>query len=142
MSAHTVAFATHILSLALTACAIVYADHTGLSWIQKKIQTVPHKTLHYLHWAVGIGLGLMIGSGIVLFWPVKDYLLSSFPFYIKMTFVLALIINSIVIENLMHVATHTPFQDVPKKVRNKLFVSGAVSGISWLGAAVAAFFLF
>ena len=142
MSGHTVAFATHILSLALTACAIVYADHTGFNWIRGTIHAVPHKTLHYLHWAVGVGLGLMIGSGVVLFWPAKDYLLSSLPFFIKMVFVLALIVNSVVIENLMHVATTTPFKEVSKKTRTKLFISGAVSGISWLGAAVAALFLF
>ena len=142
MSAHTVAFATHILSLVLTACAIVYADHTGFDWIRGKIHSVPHTTLHYLHWAVGVGLGLMIGSGIVLFWPMRDYLLSSFPFYVKMAFVLALVVNSVVIENLMHIATHTSFAEVPKNVRTKLFISGAVSGASWLGAPVTAFFLF
>ncbi len=142
MSSQALAFAVHIISLGLTICAIAVADHTGLDWVRGKRATVQAHKLTQLHWAVGIGLGLMIGSGFALFWPMREYLLASPAFYVKMAFVLALVINSLVIERLMHVATTSPFKQLHDATKKKLLLSGTVSAVSWIGAAVTAFFLF
>lgn len=142
MSPHDIAFAVHILSLGFVICGVLLADHTGFDWVRGKKETVSPILLTRLHWVVGVGLGLMIGSGFALFWPTKDYLLSTPAFYIKMTFVLALVVNSLVIERLMHVATTKSFKHVSPTTRKKLLASGAVSAVSWVGAAITAFFLF
>jgi len=66
---------------------------------------------------VGIGLGLMIGSGSILFWNAHDYLLHDSVFYIKMAFVLALIVNSLVIERSIDIASKQPFNTLTKKTK-------------------------
>lgn len=142
MTTRDIAFYTHLISLGLTACAILFADSTGFQWIRGKIEVIQEKTLSRLHWAVGIGLGLMLGSGSVLFWPLREYLLSTPAFYIKMAFVLALIVNSFVIDKLMRLAIKQPFQSLSQDQKTKLYISGAVSTVCWLGAATSAFFLF
>ena len=91
---------------------------------------------------MGTALTLMILSGIMLFWPAREYLITQPSFYIKMTFVVLLILNSFVIDTLMEVATRTPFREVSAGKKRFLMISGAVSLCSWVGAGAMAFFLF
>ena len=66
------------------------------------IDPVKLGSLHKQAWA---GLLLMIVTGAVLFSQNTDTLLASGPFYVKMTCVLALVINAFVIGRLMKIAT-------------------------------------
>ncbi len=142
MPLRDIAFYTHLITLGIAVCGILFADHMGFGWIRGKTPTLNPKTLVRTHWVVGISLGAMLGSGSVLFWNAHQYLLTDPTFYIKMTFVLALIINSFVIERFLNVATTQPFATLTKKQKLPLIISGAVSTLSWIGAATTAFFLF
>lgn len=141
LSLRDLALYTHLFSLGLSVCGIILADHTGFTWIRGKVDIVRPKTLHLLHWAVGIGLGLMIGSGSVLFWLEHAYLLGTIAFYIKMAFVVALLLNSFFIERLMHTATIQPFNSLTASKKIHFYISGAISTFCWFGAFVSAFFL-
>jgi uncharacterized membrane protein len=141
MSLFDVAFYTHITSLCVAACGILAADHTGFSWLRGKVETVKAQTLNRLHWAVGVGLGLMLGSGSTLFWFGHEYYLATPAFYVKMTFVLMLLVNSFFIERLMHIATQVPFATLDAHAKRNLYLSGFISTLGWLGAFTTAFFL-
>jgi hypothetical protein len=93
------------------------------------------------HQIVSLGLLIIIVSGALMFWPVRDFLLYESAFQIKALFVLALIINSLVIARHMGVASAREFSQLSMRERWPLLFSGAVSTLSWVGAFVAAQFL-
>jgi hypothetical protein len=95
-----------------------------------------------LHETLSYALAALILSGLYLFWPVRDYLLHQNLFLLKMFFVAVLVINSIVIDRLMLVATKVPFAMVSTKGKVVLFLSGAFSFICWGGAVIAAVLVF
>jgi len=131
----------HLILLALTAICIVFADVYALTWVLGKKQFLNEKLVIRLHYYVNIGLTGMIATGILLFWPMREYLTSqSASFFPKMIFVLALVINSFVIEKHMCVATTKKFINVSTKEKSILFISGITSFISWVGAFFYAFF--
>ncbi len=130
----------HIGILILTAVAILWADIYGSSWLKGKRVTLNPIIVQRLHKAVTLGLSGMLATGIILFWPLRNYLIDgNTAFTVKMVFVLALVINSLVIESHMKIATTTAFKDVSLKQKSILFVSGAVSLLSWVGATLMAF---
>ena len=131
----------HLLSLAFVAWNVIHADHLGFSWIQGKESILDEKVVQKYHKGSWIGLGLMIVTGALLFWPLKEYLLTRPQFYIKMAFVVTLIINGLVIGTLQKTATTRRFDDLSSHEKLPLFISGAVSTLAWLGAAGMAFFL-
>lgn len=132
----------HIGILVLTVVAILSADIYASAWLKGKKDVLDHVIIRRLHLAVTIGLSGMIVTGIVLFWPLREYLTNqSSAFFIKMFFVFVLVVNSLVIEKYMAVATTTAFKNVPKRQKVILFVSGAFSAISWIGATLMAFIL-
>ena len=133
----------HVGILILTAGAILWADVYGSSWLKGKKTTLNPVIVGRLHLAVTIGLTGMITTGITLFWPLREYLINeNSAFITKMFFVFALVVNSIVIEQYMKIATTTAFKDVSLRQKVILFVSGTVSLLSWIGAVLAAFQLF
>lgn len=83
----------------------------------------------------------MITTGLTLFWPMKEYLLTLPQFYIKMAFVATLICNGFVVGRLQKKASTRTFSSLSPRERTPLFISGAVSTLSWIGAIIAAFFL-
>jgi hypothetical protein len=83
----------------------------------------------------------MIVTGVFLFIPMREYLLTRPQFYIKMAFVVTLIANAFVIGHLQKRATTHSFKDLSFKEKLPLFISGAVSTVAWLGAATTALFL-
>ncbi len=91
---------------------------------------------------MGAALSLMILSGIALFWPAREYLVTQSSFFLKMIFVGFLIINSFVIDTLMTTATHTPFRELSTAKKRFLLLSGGASFLCWVGAGITAFFLF
>lgn len=131
----------HLLSLAFVFFTIVRADYFGMSWIQGRKKTLDPRVLTNLHRSTWVGLSLMILTGIMLFLPMRDYLLTRPQFYIKMAFVITLICNGFVIGHLQKVAATHSFASLTTSQKTPLFVSGVVSTISWAGAAITALFL-
>lgn len=132
----------HILSLIFSGCVIVTADHDAFSWFRGKKETLDPEKMELLHQLTWIGLTLLITTGFLLFYPARVFLLSNPVFITKMIFVTLLLGNGFAIGKLSHVAHTRPFSSLSKGERTKLFISGAISSISWIGATIAAFFLF
>jgi small-conductance mechanosensitive channel len=83
----------------------------------------------------------MVLTGFMIFWPMREFLLSRTQFYVKMAFVLTLFINSFVIGKLQVIATKRTFASLTPQEKVPLFLSGAVSTTCWILTIVAAFFL-
>jgi hypothetical protein len=132
----------HIMFLICALVGILYADTLALSWIRGISETLDAKDIRRAHRIVGWALAGLIATGLYLFWPLRSFLLLQTPFYLKMFFVLVLIVNSMAIGTLMHVTTRKSFRSLTKKERTPLMVSGAASLLCWIGAAVAAYMLF
>lgn len=132
----------HIGSLAYAVFGILYADRVGFSWIRGQTQTLRTEQLRRAHDTVSMALGSLIASGFYLMWPMRNYLLGQPSFYIKMCFVITLIINSYAIGALMQTSTKRAFSELTSLEKVPFFISGAVSMLCWAGAAVTAFFLF
>jgi hypothetical protein len=132
----------HIGALGLALIGMIYADSQAFSWIRGKKDVLLHKHILQAHHIVSVALAAIILTGLVLFWPMRGYLISQPLFWLKMAFVAALIVNSIVIERLMHLPTRAPFRSLTHVQKFPLAVSGAVSLASWVGAGVLALVLF
>jgi len=128
----------HVGVLFLLIPIILFADHEGFSWVRGKKETLNEKVMTVLHRLVWAGLIAMIATGAIMFWPLKDYLLYTPAFYAKMFFVFVLVVNSFFINRFMRVALERPYVSLTQEERRPLFISGAVSTISWVGAVVAA----
>ncbi len=134
--------AIHLIALCITAIFIIMADHDGLQYIRGKKEILNLIRVKRLHYAVMAGLGVMILTGAFMFADAWGELIGETAFYVKMLMVAALVANSFVIWNLMHIATQRPFRDLSQGEKTKLLISGAISGICWLGAAtIGLFFL-
>ena len=130
----------HLLALAITAIFILMADHDGLQYMRGKKEILSLTRVKRLHYAVMTGLSVMILTGTFMFADAWGELIEETAFYVKMLMVLALVANSFVIGNLMHIATQKPFRDLLQGEKTKLLISGAISGICWLGAAIIGLF--
>jgi hypothetical protein len=142
LNAHQFIFLIHLGSLCVAGLGILMADHAAFQWLTNKRDVVGKRELFLSHWIVTLGLIGLVLSGLYLFWPVRDYLLGQPLFWLKMSFVAALIINSFFIEYLMHTASHTPWRRLSFGERVPFIVSGAVSTLSWVGAFLVAITLF
>ncbi len=131
----------HLLSLAYVAWNIFHADHMGFSWVRGKVHTLDEKRVRKYHRGTWVGLVLMITTGVLLFIPMREYLLGRPQFFMKMAFVFTLICNGLVIGTLQKTATSRPYASLTSKEKAPLFISGAISTICWIGAAVTALFL-
>lgn len=139
---YNIIFGVHLAALGIAGCGILVADKLGFAWFRGKKQTLPKRTLHLLHEVMGGSLALLIASGLMLFWPMRDYLVVQPLFYLKMAFIAVLILNSFVIDRLMHLATHMPYRALPRRAKRVLMFSGALSFACWGGAGLAALLLF
>lgn len=130
----------HLLALTYAVWNIVHADHMGIKWILGKVETLDAKKVAHYHKGTWLGLILAIVTGTIVFITTKETILYT-QFYLKMEFVAALIINSFVIGKLSKIPTVKSFKSLTKKEKKMLFISGAISTISWLGAAITALFI-
>lgn len=128
----------HIGTFIITITAVIIADLHALLWVLGKLPTLQPRRLSALHYVVSTGLMVAVTSGFLLFLPLRDYLVTVEAFWVKVFFVLVLIINSFVISQHMHIPTTRTFSSLTKKERRPLLISGAVSGISWITVFVAA----
>lgn len=131
----------HLLSLALVFVSIVLADREAFAWMRGTKQTLNLKTLLRYHRMVYVGLGLMILTGATMFTLAYDELIVSPAFYVKMTFVGILIINSFFVGKLLPVAATRAYASLTKEERWPLMRSAIISTACWVGAAVTAFFI-
>jgi fermentation-respiration switch protein FrsA (DUF1100 family) len=132
--------ALHLPVLAFTALAIVYADHQGLMYFLGKTQTLSRIPTHRIHVLVWAGLVGMLVTGVALLAPQWEFMLQRPEFYFKMCLVAVLIVNAVAIGKLQHIATERPFTLLTPEERYSLILSGALSGIGWVGAAIIGFF--
>jgi len=132
----------HLGFLALAVVGMLLADRLALSWMRGKREVLEEDELERAHWIVTIALSGLVYSGLYLFWPLRDYLLNQPVFWLKMVFILALLINSFFIEALMPHTTRSSHADLEPAQRQKLMLSGAVSFISWVGTVSAAIYIF
>jgi hypothetical protein len=132
----------HIIAVIFSLSVAVYADHMGYTWFRGKVLTLNAQKLHKIHTMMWIGLGALLITGFGLFWPAHQYLLTRPQFLVKMSFVAALIINGLVIGTLLDVTTKKKYQELTTREKIPLFISGVVSTASWIGALIAAFFIY
>ncbi len=132
----------HIGALGAAALGMLYADHEAFAWLRGKKDTLLHKHLLWAHHIVAYALSAIIVSGLLLFWPMREYLLGQPLFWLKMGFVAALVANSFAIEKLMHLPTRASFRSLTHRQKLPLMLSGAVSMGSWVAAGILALVLF
>ncbi|MCF7843375.1 hypothetical protein K9M47_00575 [Candidatus Gracilibacteria bacterium] len=141
MEIASIALPLHLISLVYVAWNVVRADHMGFNWIRGKIGILDENIVNKYHRGSWLGLGMMIVTGSLLFWPMREFLLSRPQFYVKMGFVTALLINGLVIGHLSKLSTTKTFSSLSLREKIPLFISGAVSTVSWIGAALGGLFL-
>ena len=132
----------HFFGLIIAFSGVVTADHYGFSWMRGKIPILDAAKLKKYHHIVLAGLALLIVSGGIMFWPARDFLIQDTLFILKMTCVLALVINGFVIGKFMDITTMRTFASLTLKEKAPLFISGAVSTSAWVGSVVFAVMLF
>lgn len=135
-------FWAHIISLVFSGCVILAADHDAFLWFRGKKETLNPSRVELFHILTWIGLAALIITGFFLFYPSRNFLIKSPIFILKMAFVAILIGNGFVIGSLSHVAKKRSFLSLQRGEKVALFISGALSTISWIGATITAFFIF
>jgi hypothetical protein len=130
----------HLTTLAFTALVILYSDHKGFQYFWGSVQTLPRSFVTWSHRLVWTGLILMILSGFFLMLPAWEYYIADPVFFVKMGFVLTLVVNAFFIGKLSPLTTERAFHELPPDLRRTLLVSGALSAIGWIGAAIIGFF--
>jgi hypothetical protein len=130
----------HLTTLALTAIVILYSDHKGFQYFRGTTPTLSHSFVTWSHRLVWTGLSLMILSGFFLVLPIWEYYLADPVFFIKMGMVLTLCVNAFFIGKLSPLTTERTFEELPSDLKKTLLISGALSGIGWVGAAIIGYF--
>jgi len=141
MTLYSLVLTIHISTAITLIGTVLIADHYALSWVRGKRETLPHTIMARIHYGMYIGLGIMVLSGIYMFLPIKEYLLYEVAFQIKMGFLVALILNSVLIGQLLHTSTHNSFASLTKKTQLVFSLSGGASSISWASIIIGAQFL-
>jgi len=131
----------HLLILGFITWNVLRADHLGLNWIKGTVKILDAQEVKKYHYSISVGLGLMVVTGLTMFWPLREYLLTRPQFYVKMAFVTTLIINSFVIGSLQKKATTRTFSSLSFKEKRALFITGGISSACWVLTALAGFYL-
>ncbi len=137
----TILLPIHITILGFTLWNVLKADHLGFNWILGKVKILEVGEVKKYHYRIIIGLGLMILSGVLMFWPMREFLLSRPQFYVKMIFVITLVINSIAISYVQKTACSKTFKSLSLSEKLPLFISGGLSTVAWLGAICGGLYL-
>lgn len=141
MEISTIILPLHLLTLAFIAWNVFHADHMAFSWVAGKPINLDAVLVKKYHHRVWFGLILMIITGLILFYPPREYLLGRVQFYVKMAFVFGLIVNSIAIGYLQKRAIKHSYKELSFGEKLPLFISGGISTLCWLGATLGGFFL-
>jgi hypothetical protein len=132
----------HILSFGCVIGVSAIADKDALGWMRGTQPVLEAKRLRQYHLLIWIGLASVVVSGILLLYPARLYLLGDILFDIKLLFVAILFVNAVLIGRLVEYATTIPFREVSLRDKRALFMSGAISLMSWAAAAAIAFAMF
>jgi hypothetical protein len=132
----------HVPVLLATIVVILYSDYQAWLYFSGKKKTLSPKFTFWSHRLIWVGLGGMILSGMALIAPAWQFYASDPVFYIKMWFVLVLVINAVVIGRLMLVVNTHSCKELAPALKKTLLISGFLSGVSWVGAmSIGYFFL-
>jgi hypothetical protein len=131
----------HLLILFCILSIILVAHYSGLQWFRGHTPTLGLRSVTRLHTLMWVCLSLMVTTGALLFWPVRNSLLGQTAFWVKMGFILTLFINAFFIGRLMHIATVQTFASLTRNEKILFLSSGLLSLTSWVGAMVSASFL-
>ncbi len=131
----------HLLILGFVAITVLRADHMGFNWMRGSIQTLDEKEVKKYHYRIWFGLGLMILSGLFLFWPLREFLFTRPQFYVKMVFVATLIINGCIIGYLQKRISGKTFTSLSIKAKMPFLISGGISTLCWVLAGIAGWYL-
>ena len=126
--------AFHVLAVLFAGVVVFYSDEQGFMYMRGKRSILSAKKLEWLHALVGVALALLILTGGLLFMRAPSYYLANTTFLIKMGFVGALLVNGFFIDRLSKIASQKPWAELSKRERLPLLISGAISGLCWLGA--------
>lgn len=137
----TFTLSLHLLSLAYVIWTAFHADRLGLLWLEGRKEKLEGSVIRKYHRHMWIGVCLMLLTGFLNFYPMREYLLARPQFYIKMSFVLVLIINGFAIGHLQKKAITHSFKELSTQEKIPLFISAGASLVGWLGAITMAFFL-
>jgi TRAP-type C4-dicarboxylate transport system permease large subunit len=124
----------HIIAIITTGLFVLYADEEALQYVLGKKQTLNKKVTQFLHYAVALGLAVIIITGGLLYSENAQRYLSDPTFVIKMIALAALIINSYFLEKLSVRATQQSFASQSKSTQKVFFISGSVSLVGWVTA--------
>jgi len=130
----------HLLALIMTVPVIAHADHMGFQYFRGTVETLPLRSVKWTHRLVFAGLLLLIATGVVLVLPAWEVWFSRPVFYVKLAFVVTLLMNGLFIERLMLTATERPFRALLPTEKRVLLVSGALSGMSWAATVLIGLF--
>lgn len=128
----------HISAFIITILLVIVSDLHALGWVTGFLKRLPQKRLITLHILVSAGLATSITTGLFLFWPEREYLLTDPAFQIKLLLVLMLIINAWVIHRHMQIAFTQTFRELSINTKLFLLLSGLVSTGGWIGIFFAA----
>lgn len=131
----------HLLILTFIGITIVRADAMAFAWMRGKTPHLDETKVKKLHVHMWIGLALMILTGIIMFFPMREYFLHRVQFFAKMAFVLILVINGLVIGYLQKKTFNRTYKELTLREKLPLMISGGVSAFAWLGAFVGGFFI-
>ncbi len=130
----------HLAALIVTAPVILYADHMGFRYFTGRAQTLSGRSVAWTHRLVFIGLFLLIATGVMLTVPSWEVWFAQPLFYVKLGFVITLLINGLFIQKLMTTATTTPYALLAPSDKRTLMTSGALSAIGWVASVIIGFF--
>jgi hypothetical protein len=131
----------HIITLFVVASIILIADYNAFQWFRGSVPALNRASVIRQHRYIWIGLCAMLITGATLFWFSRDVLLNRPAFFVKMAFVLILLVNGALIGRLMQIATVRSFASLTRNEKMLVIASGALSTIGWFGALTSAFFL-
>ncbi|MEK7613678.1 MAG: hypothetical protein AAB439_02270 [Patescibacteria group bacterium] len=137
----TVFLILHLVGLALGVGGALISDAMFFKAIKdKRIIKTEMEFLRLGSWSVGLGLMLLVFSGLGMFMLDHERYLASSKFLAKMSVVAILIVNGVVLHQLQipylmkitekHSSTLAAFS----KTRTWFIVGGVVSIVSWLSA--------
>lgn len=138
-----VVLTTHLASFIVNILLVIVADSNALLWVLGKKEVLSLILMRRLHQLLSVGLAVSILSGVYLFALNLDYFSAVFvpAMYVKIAFVIMLVINAFVIEKHLAVVSTRPFGSLTKEERIPLFISGFVSAVGWIGVIAAAQFI-
>lgn len=132
----SILLALHIFALGFVACLILLADKEAFAWFRGKRLTLESERLHQYHVLTWSALLALTGTGILILYPLRLYLLTDLFFITKLFFVCALVVNAILIGRLQHIATLRSYASLSLGEKLPLMISGVVSTFSWVASAV------